>query len=673
VLEKIINTHVLKFNNQKNKLKMKHLNKYCLLLLLISINPILSTAQLDGNFYERHVQTFQKELQSKKSSWNNTSKMATSPQHKTIYVLYMKGQQLAAFRDASSCRFEIGSIRQLFERTINNAYNDYKRQGGKVQSSDNESIRNAVRQIESICSCKEENNPNYSPNNYSQNNYNNNFGSNNNNANTSTPNTSTTTSHQNNQTFTENTFSPREQNKLLPATTNQSTSQIHGNMSADAIMAHIGKSQTPINKDPADLKVNMGIQEKQPYIEKPYNSLDEKVRELERIAALNPFSNEALSLKKQELEDRLKKLGDCSNWEKPYIAECKQYKQNITNELNTIKEREEGRKNWLKELEKNSNKENLKKEYETFADMANASDFAYKRDENGRGGYFYPLNEEFKNKYTEVNKDINEKMYTIINEVNTKYSKDGFYAVLLKNNDDNSYILAFRGTDDNTDKRQEWLQGAFTKNTPQIKAALGLVEDLKNAGLDEKTLKLTGHSLGGQLAMEAAIEHGIPAYTFNSKGISQQTRNEIDSDDKKKENINKITNLTSANDILTGGQEVISNVLEVNSASAIISPAIPEVQKVGAGAIGGGYIGYTASDKNSFTGKVGDAAKGALEGGYNAAKHGTLGNNYRGVVGKQITIQEDYHSSRSDNHEMVPFRAAIELRWQDINIITQQK
>jgi hypothetical protein len=53
-------------------------------------------------------------------------------------------------------------------------------------------------------------------------------------------------------------------------------------------------------------------------------------------------------------------------------------------------------------------------------------------------------------------------------------------------------------------------------------------EELRNKGIDSKDLQLTGHSLGGRLAAEAAIKNKLMAYTFNSADVSLDTRRNLD-------------------------------------------------------------------------------------------------------------------------------------------------
>lgn len=157
-------------------------------------------------------------------------------------------------------------------------------------------------------------------------------------------------------------------------------------------------------------------------------------------------------------------------------------------------------------------------------------------------------------------------------------------------NEEGKYVLAFAGTDDNLDSLN-WIPGAISKssgtdsdellteimekimNEQTLKAletaknimygqtskALETVKNImEKLGPDAKDkLVLVGHSLGGRLASEAAIEYGLPAFTFNTAGISLETRNEIKRGDfDKADNAGKIINITTPNDELTNIQNI---------------------------------------------------------------------------------------------------------------------
>lgn len=131
-------------------------------------------------------------------------------------------------------------------------------------------------------------------------------------------------------------------------------------------------------------------------------------------------------------------------------------------------------------------------------------------------------------------------------------------------NEEGKYVLAFAGTDDNKD-RLNWIPGAISKPEEITDEFLKIVNGQTSRALETVSrilerlgpdtgnkLVLVGHSLGGRLASEAAIEYGLPAFTFNTAGISMETRKEIKRGDfEKADNAGNIINITTANDPLT--------------------------------------------------------------------------------------------------------------------------
>lgn len=157
------------------------------------------------------------------------------------------------------------------------------------------------------------------------------------------------------------------------------------------------------------------------------------------------------------------------------------------------------------------------------------------------------------------------KVIDDMNDNNCGYHCD-FYI-----NEEGKYVLAFAGTDDKLDSLN-WIPGAISKSpgtnsderlsemmkiiNGQTSKALETVKNIMGKlGPDAKDkLVLVGHSLGGRLASEAAIEYGLPAFTFNTAGISMETRKETKMNLDKADNAGRIINITTSNDILTNIQ-----------------------------------------------------------------------------------------------------------------------
>jgi len=91
----------------------------------------------------------------------------------------------------------------------------------------------------------------------------------------------------------------------------------------------------------------------------------------------------------------------------------------------------------------------------------------------------------------------------------------GFYAALYIRAEDGAKVLAFRGTDDLWDGLLDDTTIAVGGVPPQAAPALIVAQ---SAGFNRSSY-LTGHSLGGALAIIAASHLGCPAATFNAPGV----------------------------------------------------------------------------------------------------------------------------------------------------------
>jgi RHS repeat-associated protein len=104
---------------------------------------------------------------------------------------------------------------------------------------------------------------------------------------------------------------------------------------------------------------------------------------------------------------------------------------------------------------------------------------------------------------------------------NAVFKKRSFFAQLYHSS--HSYVLAFRGTDDNGDWYSNIGQSAFG---PLLPTQYGEAKELAaqvNQAVGGADLTITGHSLGGGLAGAAALETDRPAVTFNAAGLSLLT------------------------------------------------------------------------------------------------------------------------------------------------------
>jgi RHS repeat-associated protein len=97
----------------------------------------------------------------------------------------------------------------------------------------------------------------------------------------------------------------------------------------------------------------------------------------------------------------------------------------------------------------------------------------------------------------------------------------GFSASLYRNSATGAYVAAFRGTEADLGDVAADLQQAYGLGSAQFDLATRLGAQLGTA-LDGN-VSFTGHSLGGGLASAAALVANLPAVTFNSAGLHENT------------------------------------------------------------------------------------------------------------------------------------------------------
>jgi hypothetical protein len=91
----------------------------------------------------------------------------------------------------------------------------------------------------------------------------------------------------------------------------------------------------------------------------------------------------------------------------------------------------------------------------------------------------------------------------------------GFFAAMYRRQD-GCRALAFRGTDDTADVFRDDVAIALGRVPPQIEYALAFA---RSVGLSQQDA-VTGHSLGGALALLVAAADNHPAVTFNAPGVA---------------------------------------------------------------------------------------------------------------------------------------------------------
>lgn len=100
-----------------------------------------------------------------------------------------------------------------------------------------------------------------------------------------------------------------------------------------------------------------------------------------------------------------------------------------------------------------------------------------------------------------------------------RYEESGFYAALYHNGGDDSYTVAFRGTEFSLNDIQTDVLNALGYETEQFRQAADLAQMLSLDTEFSRGLSFTGHSLGGGLATLAAARTRLSANTFNAASV----------------------------------------------------------------------------------------------------------------------------------------------------------
>lgn len=153
--------------------------------------------------------------------------------------------------------------------------------------------------------------------------------------------------------------------------------------------------------------------------------------------------------------------------------------------------------------------------------------------------------------WTRENPDALKNRFPELQDINFSDEKTGFHADLFRS-DDGDLVLAFRGTNEGIDWKENLQQGVGQTGheatlPPQYQQAVDLTNALK-ANLDED-ITLTGHSLGGGLATAASVATNTPAVVYNGAGLSDETQRII-GDDLVDKNQHQVINFNDTRDPL---------------------------------------------------------------------------------------------------------------------------
>lgn len=176
--------------------------------------------------------------------------------------------------------------------------------------------------------------------------------------------------------------------------------------------------------------------------------------------------------------------------------------------------------------------------------------------------------------FARVTPEDNKAAYDIISKYNDKFKSSSYSCSLYKQGE--NYFLAFAGTDNLKEVLCQWGQGSVSPEranqkgpawlrpissiglvglvesaclvlAPQSQSeiALEMVSELKANGFPMDKMTVIGHSLGGRLATEVALNHDVQALTFNTANVSMETKRGVD-----KERYSRVTNYKTNDDIL---------------------------------------------------------------------------------------------------------------------------
>jgi len=112
-----------------------------------------------------------------------------------------------------------------------------------------------------------------------------------------------------------------------------------------------------------------------------------------------------------------------------------------------------------------------------------------------------------------------------VNLTESDFNYKSFSARLFLNNISGEYVLAFRGTDDKGDWKDNLLQ-AVGVSTTQYRQAVKLAAKVKQQ-LSGQDLLTAGHSLGGGLATAAALQIEVEGHVFNPAALLDKTARQL--------------------------------------------------------------------------------------------------------------------------------------------------
>lgn len=278
----------------------------------------------------------------------------------------------------------------------------------------------------------------------------------------------------------------------------------------------------------------------------------------------------------------------------------------------------------------------LKGVFTDYADLADMANYAYKDSEVAIPHGWIDLSA----KDEKLTKII--ERYTMSDGVPT-----GLKCSLMGNG--NRKVLVFAGTDfpeswkkarqvmDFIIDAYEDVNGALREDASQFMQACYLVDELFAAGYVSKdNLEFAGHSLGGRLASEMAVQYSCPAVLFNAAGVFPDV---YDSYEEARKGADEnwrgyIVDIISANDPLTCAQKYMSGESDPFVSTAAKALDIDKSTMEGLLSLAGAVVDKVAGDT-----QVVSSIKGA------ASSYGNIVDEYYErdyrALGAKMPIRED--------------------------------
>ena len=197
------------------------------------------------------------------------------------------------------------------------------------------------------------------------------------------------------------------------------------------------------------------------------------------------------------------------------------------------------------------------KDFAFLANKAYASESEIKNEQQS--------NKDIGNNYAVYNPATNSS-FEVIDQINEKskffgVDTGGFSATVFKDTNTNEYVIAFRGSNDAQDYRDNLIMGATSTGllgdvtNKQFSQAFAFASEqiarIQAQNPDAK-ISIAGHSLGGSLAQAVGAKLNMQTITFNAYGVKAYVENILNEDELNAAKKN-ILNIYNAKDPVSNG------------------------------------------------------------------------------------------------------------------------